>query len=145
MRLADLTASLHRLDGETMPAQITAFRRYIANKRPDLIHTCLLKADLIGRAGAWRTGVPVLSSLVNTSYDPVRKSDPNLNQRGFRIFKALDGISARHFTTHFHAITHAVKASYVEHLRLDPNRITVIERGRSQDRLGALRSSDEQR
>ena len=131
-----LDCALHRLEGVTMPARIAAFRRYIADEQPDLVHTSLLKAHLIGRMGAWRTGVPVLSSLVNTSYDPVRKSDPNLNQRGFRLVKAVDGFTARHFTAHFHAITHAVKASYVEQLRLDPERITVVERGRSRERLG---------
>jgi glycosyltransferase involved in cell wall biosynthesis len=48
----------------------------------------------------------------------------------------IDGWTARHLTTRLHAISGAVKEAAVASLRLPPNRITVIERGRDRRRLG---------
>jgi glycosyltransferase involved in cell wall biosynthesis len=48
----------------------------------------------------------------------------------------IDGWTARHLTTHFHAITNAVKAYAVAALGIRPERITVVERGRDARRLG---------
>ena len=41
-------------------------RRLVAATRPDLVHTTLFEADLVGRAAAGR--VPVVTSLVNDAY-----------------------------------------------------------------------------
>ena len=45
---------------------------------PDLIHTTIFEADVIGRIAAIGTGVPVITSLVNTPYEPIRLQDPNV-------------------------------------------------------------------
>lgn len=111
-------------------------RKLIRDVRPDLVHTTLYYSHVIGRFAAARTGVPVLSSLVNTPYEPERAGDPNLNRAGFRMVRAIDGWTARHLTAHFHAITHAVRDSYIARLGLRPERITVVERGRAATRLG---------
>jgi glycosyltransferase involved in cell wall biosynthesis len=131
-----LDCELVRIPGTGMRKWVTGFRAYLKAERPDLVHTSLLEAHLVGRLASWGTGVPVLSSLVNTTYDPIRADDPHLDKRGFRLVRQADGFTARHMTTHFHAITHAVKASYEEALGLRPERITVVERGRSRTRLG---------
>ena len=82
------------------------------------------------------TSAAVLTSLVNTPYDPVRLQDPNVRSTRLRALKQIDGWTARHLTAHFHAISHAVKESAVKDLGIRPHRVTVIERGRDTVRLG---------
>lgn len=120
----------------TRIARIQELRRLLLDDHPDIVHTTLFDADVTGRVAGWRTGAAMLTSLVNTTYDPVRLEDPNI--RRFRLYGAqvLDGWTARHLTDHFHAITHAVKDAAVRALRIPPERVTVIERGRDDVRLG---------
>jgi glycosyltransferase involved in cell wall biosynthesis len=121
---------------QSLPSRVRALRRIIAAERPHLIHTTLFEADLSGRLAAVRSKSPVLSSLVNTSYNPIRLKDPNVRAIKLWGAKLIDGWTARHLTTHFHAITYAVKEAAMEALGLPAERITVIERGRDSARLG---------
>jgi glycosyltransferase involved in cell wall biosynthesis len=123
-------------------SQIRALRRWIEEDRPDLVHTSIFDADLVGRVASWRKA-PVLSSLVNTTYDQPVGADPNVRRMRIEVVKLLDGLTARHLVSHFHAITHAVKGSAVRHLRVSPELVTVVERGRDPGRLGV--PSDERR
>jgi glycosyltransferase involved in cell wall biosynthesis len=116
--------------------RIREIRALIASERPDIVHTTLFNSDLAGRVGAAGLRIPVVSSLVNTSYDPVRLRDPNVRPMRLRLVRILDGWTARHLTRHFHAVTRAVKEAAVRDLRISPERITVIERGRDPVRLG---------
>lgn len=112
-------------------------RGLIRDENPLLIHTTLFEADLVGRLAAIGSGVPVMTTLANTTYDPQRiRADANLNRVKVWGVKAIDGLTARHLTDHFHAVSGAVKASLVESLRLDPETVTVIHRGRDPERLG---------
>lgn len=119
-----------------LPTRVRALRRLILAEQPDIVHTAIYEADLIGRLAAVGTGSKLLTSLVNTSYDAIRLSDPNVNRMKLRAVQVVDGWTARHLTHHFHAITHAVKKSAVESLGISAKRITVVERGRDPDRLG---------
>ena len=116
--------------------RVAALRERIGLERPGLVHATLFHANLVGRLGAAGTGVPVLSSLVNTSYAPARLRDPNITPWKLRLVQAADALTAHLLTAHFHAITEAVKAATVRDLRLAPERITVVERGRDPERLG---------
>ena len=91
---------------------------------------------MLGRLAAAGKPAKVLSSLVNTTYDGVRVADVDLNPAKLVAVKALDGWTARHLTDDFHAITGAVRDSAVRHLRVAPERVSVIERGRDLTRLG---------
>jgi glycosyltransferase involved in cell wall biosynthesis len=91
---------------------------------------------VVGRFAAAGRGRPVLSSLVNVAYAPIRLHDPNVRASRLWAARMIDGWTARHLTTHFHALTEAVKRGAVSSLRIDPERITVIERGRDPERLG---------
>jgi glycosyltransferase involved in cell wall biosynthesis len=118
-------------------ARVHRLRQILSRERIDLVHTTLFEADILGRIAAAGTGVPVLTSFVNTGYDKARLGDPNIRHRRLMAVKAIDGWTARHLSTHFHAVTHAVKEDAAQALRLDPERIAVIERGRNPERLGA--------
>ena len=115
--------------------QTRALRRILVAGRPALLHTTLFAANLIGRFAAVGTAVPVLTSLVNTSYAPVRLRDPNITPWKLRLVQAADALTAP-LTDHFHAVTQAVKEAGVRDLRIAPRRITVVERGRDPEWLG---------
>jgi glycosyltransferase involved in cell wall biosynthesis len=125
------------LSSSTRLGWIREVRELVSTERPDLIHTTLFNSDLAGRVGAAGRGIPVVTSLVNTSYDPARLGDPNVRAQRLRLVRLIDGWTARHLTAHFHALTRTVKEAAVRDLRIPAERITVIERGRDPSRLGS--------
>lgn len=118
-------------------ARARALRKIIKARRPDVLHTTLLESHFAGCLAAIGSKTVVLSSLVNTPYEPIRFQDPRIKPWRLRVVQAADSFAARFLTAHFHAVAQAVKAHAVDHLRVPPDRITVIERGRNRDRLGA--------
>ena len=116
--------------------RVRAVRALIQSDQPDVVHTTIIESNLVGRLAAARTGVPVLTSLVNTSYAPARFADPNVTAWKLRLVQFADGWTGRHLTDHFHAITEAVKEAGVRDLGLAPERTTVIPRGRDRARVG---------
>lgn len=116
--------------------RIRELRRLIRDESPALVYASLYEASLVTRLAAMRLGVPVMVNLANTSYDPVRRSDPNLTWWRFRMVQEIDGFLSRHLTDHFHAVSQAVKDSAVRTLRISPDRVTVVHRGRDLARIG---------
>jgi glycosyltransferase involved in cell wall biosynthesis len=132
-------ARLHHITERRLDARARCVRRVIASFRPDIVHTTLFEADLAGRLAAWRApgcSPIVVSSIVNTSYDPVRLTDPNVRAWKLHAVRLADGWTARNLTDYFHAVSQAVKDSAVGALRIDPKRVIVVERGRDPGRLG---------
>jgi glycosyltransferase involved in cell wall biosynthesis len=132
-------ARLHRIGGRRLDERARGIRRVIASDRPDIVHTTLFDADLTGRLAAWRApgcSPVVLSSIVATSYDRARLADPNIRSWKLTAARLVDGWTARNLTNHFHAVSRAVKDAAVQALGIDPNRVTVVERGRDPSRLG---------
>lgn len=123
------------LEGSGPLGRVRSLRRLIRAERPDLVHTTIFASSLVGRFASIG-GPPVLTTLVNTNYAPARLADPRIRRSRLMFVRRVDGWSARHLTAHFQAITAAVKDHAVEHLRIPPDRITVIERGRDPTRLG---------
>jgi len=124
------------LAGTGRLAKIRSLRALIRELRPALVYTALFDADIAGRIAAARTGVPVVSNLANTAYDPARRADPNVDARKLALVRMVDGFTARHLTEHFHAISDAVKESTVETMGVEPERISVVRRGRDPAKLG---------
>lgn len=122
--------------GASLFGRASILRRLIREMRPALVHTAIFESDIVGRLAAAGTGVPVLTSLVNTSYDAVRRADPNVGRIRLLAAQHLDGFTARRLTTWFHAITNAVREAAVSSLHIDPDRVTVVTRGRDPTRLG---------
>lgn len=132
-----------QVDGTNLIGRVRALRKLIRTEEPDLVHTTLFDSDLAGRLACAGLDVSVSTSLVNTTYDPVRYNDPNITRWKLDLARRADGWTARHLCDYFHAITSAVADASIEAMNIDRNRITVIPRGRHQSRLG--RSSDERR
>ena len=131
-----LGVDLRLLTSRTMTARALELRRIIGSLQPDLIHTVLFESSILGRLAAIGMDMPVLTSLVNTSYVPIRWRDPNVRPWKLHIVRFVDSWTARHLTTHFHAITNAVKDAEVVGLGISAEKVTVIERGRDAGRLG---------
>lgn len=124
------------LPGASLFAKMRSLRRLIKQEQPDLVYTSLFDADIAGRFAAIGLGIPVVSNLANTAYDPARLADPNIDARRLRIVQLVDGWTSRHLTDHFHAVSQAAKDSTVATLGVDPAKITVAKRGRNASRLG---------
>lgn len=107
-----------------------ALRRIVQQVEPDLLHTTLLEASLLGRIATIGTRVPVLTSLVNVSYEPERLGDPNVRAYRLRIAQTVDALSGRMRNRGFHAISTAVADSNTRRLRIPPEQIVVIPRAR---------------
>lgn len=128
---------LRFIRSRNLAGRVREVRALLRREKPSLLHTALFDADIVGRLAAVATGVPVISTLANTTYDERRVAhDENLSKAKLAAVKALDGFTARHLTDHFHAVSEAVKASAVASLRLDPAKVTVVRRGRDPERLG---------
>ncbi len=122
--------------GSQRLAALRRIRTLMDQTRPDVVHTTIFEADLLGRLAAAGKPPRVLSSLVNTTYDGVPAADAELSRIKLKAAQTLDAVTARHMTDHFHAITVAVRDSAVRYLRIPENRVTVVERGRDLQRLG---------
>ena len=111
-----------------LPVQLLALRRAVAVFRPDVVHSCLWRPDLVTRLSTPRV-VPTLVSLVNAQYSAeayARVPSP----RRLDMLRRLDGWLARHRTEGIHAITGAVAREGARALGLDEASITVVPRGR---------------
>ncbi len=124
------------LEGSSKRQQIAALRALIGCMHPDIVHTALFAADVVGRLAAWRTGALVVSSLVNTPYDRARLGDPNVRRWKLRTVQIIDAVTARLFTHRLHAVSTGVAEANRAALHYPASRITTVERGRSRDGLG---------
>jgi glycosyltransferase involved in cell wall biosynthesis len=125
---------LRRIRGRTWITRCLRLRSEIRRFAPALVHATLVGPALMTRLAAAGTGVPVLTSLVGTTYTPPAP----LSRKGSRrtIIRAVDSWTARHLNAAFHAISHAVAADAASNLAVDERAITVIPRGRTRTRLG---------
>lgn len=130
------TTDVTVIDDTTWSGRVRGLRRLIAAQAPDVVHTTLFDSDIAGRLAVRGRQVPLLTSLVNTSYDRRRLDDPNVSRRRLAAARAIDGFTGRRYATHFHAISETVRDAAIDSLRIDPSAITVIPRGRSRERLG---------
>jgi glycosyltransferase involved in cell wall biosynthesis len=94
-------------------------------RKPDLIHTHLLSANLVGRVAGRFHGIPVISTIHNPDYEPHAFFTGARATRAKQLFaRELDRWTARWCCSHLIAVSKYVQASVARHLRFEP--ITVI-------------------
>lgn len=135
-RLVSTGIDVRFLAARTPLGRVAELRRIIRREQPDLISTVIYEATITARLANAGLHPVLLTSLVSTSYGTSHRANPAFGRAKLAAVMALDRWSARYLTDHFHAITHTVKRSAIDHLKIPPDRITVIERGRDPDRLG---------
>ena len=136
IRVTTLAGSTRRL------ARVRSCARVVEQLDPDLVHTSLFEADVIGRLGARLARRPVSSSLVSTTYGSSHTSDPVLRAWKVRLAQVTDASTAR-LTPRLHAVSEEVADVMARRLRYPRARIDVIHRGRDPKSLGE--ASDERR
>jgi glycosyltransferase involved in cell wall biosynthesis len=124
------------LAGRSYVARVRELRRRIVEFRPDIVHTALFDSDLVGRVAAWRTGAIVVSSWVNTPYDELRRRTLGRLRWKVTLAQALDAVTTHLCTVHVHAVSRGVAEANERALRINPDRVTVVERGRDPAVLG---------
>lgn len=134
--VADQVETDVRIVGDQKLSAIRRIRRLIHEIEPDLIHTTVFESDILGRLASIGTGVPVVTSLVNTSYSLGEIEHPDISRTKLEIARIIDSLTARYRNAGFHSLTHASKAANARALRLNPDSIVVIPRGRQQARVG---------
>lgn len=139
-RIRDKGFDVRPLRAQSFVGRVRELRRRIRAERPDVVHTALFSGDMVGRLASWRTGTRVVSSLVNTTYDTSRTSDPNLRRWKLWTVQLIDAVTARLFVDRFHAVSEGVADVNARDLRFPRRGIDVVHRGRSRDRLGVWSS-----
>lgn len=110
----------------------------IRQLQPDLVHTTLFRADMVGRVAGRITGIPVIGSFVNESYHAERKRNLSPLGRGKLMGVQLaDALTAR-FACHFVAVAESCKQENCRALRIDPRKVSVIYRGRDIQALDSV-------
>jgi glycosyltransferase involved in cell wall biosynthesis len=134
-RVQGLGVTIRRLDGYSWPRRFAEFRRELRRLRPDVLHTSLIWSDLVGRAAAVGVDVPVVTTLVSSSYGPEHRANSAYGPLVVSGAQVVDMLAARR-TTLFHATSHTVAEVMTRRLRLRPDRVEVVYRGRDKMRLG---------
>ncbi len=133
---AEVTALSPTRSGWGGRAQLTnAVRALVSRRRPDLVHTTLFDADLVGRLGGRAARTPVVSSLVNVAYGPEQRANPALvpwKLEAARWADRLSGLGVRRFQ----ALSPYVAEVMGPRLGIPAARIDVIPRGRDAAVLG---------
>jgi glycosyltransferase involved in cell wall biosynthesis len=107
----------------------------LRDRRPDLLHTTLFEADVVGRLASLTSRTPVVCSLVNAAYGPEQLENPALNAWKVRGAQYVDAASARR-VRRFHAVSESVAGAMRRRLHIAGDKIDVIPRGRDPRQLG---------
>jgi glycosyltransferase involved in cell wall biosynthesis len=108
---------------------VARLRSLVRHVAPDLIHAVLYRPGVVGRTVGRLCSVPVVTSLVNTAYEPEWKLDnPHLSWWKVSLVQGVDTMTSR-WGAMFVALTEAVKRSAVRRLAIPENKIQVIPRG----------------
>jgi glycosyltransferase involved in cell wall biosynthesis len=109
--------------------------KLVRNRQPDLVHTTLFEADIVGRLAAASSRVPVVSSLVSVRYGSAARREPGI--RGWRLLSAqVVDIGTARLVRRFHAVSRPVADVMTRRLLVPRSRVDVIPRGRDPQALG---------
>ncbi len=120
-------------------SRVLAVRRLSAlmrRRRPDLVHTMVFEADVIGRPAARLAGVPVVSSIIAEMYGPEHAAVVPSRVR-LRLARLADVATAR-LVVRFHAVTRSLADVMAPRLHVDARRIDVVHRGRNPSRFAPV-------
>ncbi len=113
--------------------QLLRLVRLIRRLDPDVVHTTLWEADVIGRTAAAVTRRPSVTTFTGSTHaNQTRRALPISKVRAAHF---LDALTAR-WASHFQAVSVQVADDMSRILRIDRSRITVIPRARQRDVLG---------
>lgn len=119
------------LSGNNIFQRIKNLNLIIQNFKPNIVHSVLFDANLIGRISRlWQGNFVHIESLVNQTYSSYRLKDPNVNKVKLEFYRVIDFITQLYGVDHFHSNGMTVAGHYQEKLFINEDRITNIPRGR---------------
>ena len=123
-------AHLHQLvEHSGWLGSLRDLRRLITATRPDLVHTNLYDADILGRLAARSARIPSVSTLATERYGDSHVSGTDIRCTRLRASQAIDVVTAR-MSRRLHAVSAHVADTMSSRLRYPRNRIDVVHRGR---------------
>jgi glycosyltransferase involved in cell wall biosynthesis len=147
-RLAEAGVPLVVLPGGPPWRRVRALRRLLRGERPDIVHTALFDSDVVGRLAAVGSPTRVVSSLVSMPRQAASGQLPGASRWKLHLVNALDRLTGRLMVDRYLAVTGGVARAFEQRYRIDPSRISVVERGRpdvgvdrSQDVVAGVRST----
>jgi glycosyltransferase involved in cell wall biosynthesis len=122
-----------------IPKGIATLRNWLLANKPDLIHSHLWAANIIGRIAGRLTGTPVISSVHNPDHEAqawADGADVSLIKR--RIVRALDRWTAKAGNDRLIAVSNYVKQSANRHLGVPLDSIELVYNPIDTDLLTSL-------
>lgn len=110
-----------------IPKGVRTLRTWLRANKPDLIHSHLWAANIIGRIAGRLTATPVISSVHNPDHESeawADGADVSLLKR--RVVRALDRWTARAGNDRLIAVSEYVKQSANRHLRVSLDSIELV-------------------
>jgi glycosyltransferase involved in cell wall biosynthesis len=111
------------------PTAVGPIARLIREVRPDLVHTSLFEADMVGGAAARLMGVPAINTLCNVGGEKEKLLDnSHMSWPKLWAHSRLWGAAMRTLHRHSIAISRAVMRSAEETYGRDPARMSLVYR-----------------
>lgn len=111
-------------------------------ENPDVIHSTLFRSDLITRRLKSEYNIPLVSSFVNNSYNPLRfKGKSFITQAKLRLVQFYDTISSRKVDL-FISNSETIKITKARSTMVNLDKVKVIYRGRDITKFEDLSSKD---
>jgi glycosyltransferase involved in cell wall biosynthesis len=109
-----------------VPTGIARLKGHISEMKPDIIHTHLFLANIIGRCAGRLAGLPVISSIHNPEYEPEASAGASPGvKRKIGVARLTDKFTAR-FCKRMIAVSNYVKQSTVSRLGYPASKIDVL-------------------
>ena len=107
---------------------ISRLVKLIREEKPDLLVSCLWRADIITRIASLITRVPLIGTLVNDSYSPIAWTD----KKGlkYKLVYWLDRLTSW-IPVHWIVNAKSLAKSHIRTLGIKEEKISIIYRGRS--------------
>ncbi len=134
-RLRERGFVVHSLSGPRPVRRVVSLRSLIRARRPDVVHTTLLWADLCGRTAARAANVPVVSTLANLTYGPEHRATSSYGRLAVRGVHGCDIATAR-LVRRFQSVSASIASTMAKRLHVPDERVDVVWRGRDEARLG---------
>jgi glycosyltransferase involved in cell wall biosynthesis len=114
-------------DLRDLPRGVARLRSWLRRARPNLLHTHLWGANVVGRVAGRLAGVPVVSSVHNPDYEPEAWDDgSSVSLRKRKLIRAIDRWTARLACDRMVAVSDYVRRSTHRRLGYPPERIELL-------------------
>jgi glycosyltransferase involved in cell wall biosynthesis len=142
---ADLVArgaGHHSLAGVGRLRQLLWLRQQVSDDACDLVHSTLLRADILSRLACLGRSTTLVTTLPNDSYSREHRQGSRYGSWAVRSVQLLEILTAWRVDS-FHAVSSTIADTMAKRLKIERSKIEVVWRGRDATRLG--RRSPERR